>query len=637
MTVLTRSLLNALPASATRVVRVAEDRGWSVAVRFVNEGTDGLPDTWRVSLRACTDRGEASLDLAWDRMAGNFRYKRNRGSGVVGTTYFTMTLSDVQELLTTAKLAGWSSADMTPADVCETAPPVADEPVDVIARAVQQGCPRNLATLGKRAVAAGWAVDVRHRDMCHTLIISALVRTRDGSTEITVVAEWVDGRWNAGRSTVDGKTGLTKLSYAVVRDWIAEMTVIDRAAEAAGATYQGRTAQDWVVVAGGHAEAATRAYDRGVDVRDMLAHQRGSTYGPLNGTVLTGQQQALRAGSVPVWVDVAEEAIRAPFGRLDRRSVRAHDVECRAAAEIRAAGDEGVIPNARRAYELAERARVLADGCGADADAIESAALDAEAESVTALHVAAIEAQHAREESVWRTAHPDGDVREFARTVIETFNDADVRFAAWWEANARPGMTYWQGWDAMRRGHLTSAERQAQVDSREATDRAVIALGVAVAEHLRHTHTDDPDQVARTEELARVAARGSALGARPGMYERTDVASVVWTLLCGRPSWTGGLSLDMATNLADLDRWGTGAAAEARELRELFLLQHGLDVRGRAHAVVLAEIKAAEAVHRRVARAAYEAVKAAGGTDEAAREAAGDARARVEADTNGRE
>ncbi|MFD8637226.1 hypothetical protein [Streptomyces sp. NPDC059533] len=176
----------------------------------------------------------------------------------------------------------------------------------------------------------------------------------------------------------------------------AEATTATQCAERrAQETHQGRTATEWAAVARTHAERATEAYWNADDVRQDIKGRHGH-WMPLYAIqgAVPADVADLRAAEVPAWVDDIAQTIRDAFRRTSRRSTTAHDVACQATREIREDWEHGII-DGRRAYELSERARVLADACEADAHAM--------AEAIRP-HVEAEELARAIEEAEWRLA-----------------------------------------------------------------------------------------------------------------------------------------------------------------------------------------------------------------------------------------
>ncbi|MFD7688725.1 hypothetical protein, partial [Streptomyces sp. NPDC059781] len=141
-----------------------------------------------------------------------------------------------------------------------------------------------------------------------------------------------------------------------------------RAAEAAVepaapvATCDGRTARQWAEEAERHASRAAEAYELTV----TAVRHRTNFY-----------------ESMPVErLDETEGArVRAAFARIDRRSRTAYNLELSARRDW---WDGAEITDPVRARDCAERARVLADGCEADARTVAEAFAWAEAEEAAA-------------------------------------------------------------------------------------------------------------------------------------------------------------------------------------------------------------------------------------------------------------
>ncbi|MDA5284642.1 hypothetical protein [Streptomyces sp. Isolate_45] len=207
----------------------------------------------------------------------------------------------------------------------------------------------------------------------------------------------------------------------------AEATAAEESAERRRReTYDGRTAADWARVAGTHAERAAAAYEAAGEVWDDVRGRHGHWL-PLYvvGTVPADVAEQ-RAADVPAWVDVVAEAVRDAYRRTDRRSTTAHDIACLAGAELCEDRRRHGFGDGRRAYELSERARVLADACEADAHtAAEALRPHAEAEELA----------RAIEAAEWRLA------------------DAEDHY----ESAQRPGM--WKDMAGRRIGVATALQR----------------------------------------------------------------------------------------------------------------------------------------------------------------------------------
>ncbi len=469
--------------------------------------------------------------------------------------------------------------------------------------------PTKVIRLAEQARQAGWQVT------SHTgtdadgpwfaLTLTGRLRSGSGSEPAEVRCRWAtDGmhrvRWRgacvhrAGRETAQGIGW--RLLPAILQELAA--VLIDPAAEEAGHTHHGRGAEHWTSAALGYAEQAAKA---------LAAGERDAR---------------LRRPDGP-----AQELYR-----LQRRAGAAATA---AGAAQRAAGREGA---ARRVFEVSERVRVLAKSCTEQAEALRMAALAGEAAAVCERYVAQDAAALAASEAQWRAANPGGAAGQFAHTVLRTIGRADAEFAQWWEDHATPGMTYLQGWDAWHAGHATEAELSASLRQEPEHARALFALGTAAAAVVAAVvAAAGDDQEQRAERMAEAAHRGVGLfapGARRTSREVHRLAVEVWSLL-GGGRW--GMSLDMAANIPVVEPWLTTAAGvEAAEVRRLMLVRHGLNLRNQAHAVVREELEAADRLRAEAARAVYEAAVAAGESEETAREAARDARARLDADAAGR-
>ncbi|MFD8600408.1 hypothetical protein ACFV1L_35960 [Kitasatospora sp. NPDC059646] len=499
--------------------------------------------------------------------------------------------------------------------------------------------PRNLVKLATEAEAAGWNITPELGAGWVAVTLAGRVQVPGGTAEAELRCLWRSNgkggfRWDSAALVRDGKSNRDGLQWGEVTTWVERATavLVDLSAEATGATHQGRSAEQWRDAADKYGTVAADAYERGRDVRDRIT-------GKLNGWLPVRElgpeaDTASRAEHVAAWVDAADEKTFPLHRRLSRRSMRAHNIRSMISGHIYDAQEQGRTPDARYAAQLADRARILAESCMADAEAIEAAYLDAEAEAECTPYVDAITAEMHAAELEWRAANPAAGLREFCARVIQTIGGADVEFGKWWERRATPGMTFWQGWDAWRaeRGQCSASETRASLRLSRETERAIIAVAADYAEHAKYT--DNPTEQQRAAQLAELAQRGAALcapGARPRKNEIGEVASRAWSLMCGRNGWGGGLSLDMADNLDIIADWSVDTA----ELRRLFLVRHGLRVREDALASVREAVKAEQARRGAVAREAYDAARAAGASEDSARAAAEDVRARVDADGDG--
>ncbi|MQS17486.1 hypothetical protein F7Q99_36205 [Streptomyces kaniharaensis] len=486
--------------------------------------------------------------------------------------------------------------------------------------------PRNAARLAARADAAGWRVTTSQTPRSATVRLTAQIMAGRGSVAVAVVCLWqADAagklRWERAVLMKDGKQLDQPYNWPQVSPLLARLGtgMIDPDQEKTGATCHGRGAERWDSDVTCWFKVSIKAYWHAAEVRDLLQEQQVP-------------------GAAAAWTGQAFEATAALHRRLVRRCDRAQDVVLLAEREVSRASEQGRTADARRVFQLAERARVLAESCSKDADAIEAAALAAEAEALCAPYVAARAAEVDAQERAWRAEHPGGGAQDFARTVLKAFEVPALKFAEWWQESARPGMTFAQGWDACCAGEPTHAETLAGAACEKDTYLAVFALGAVAAAQLR---ADERVGQAQRAELLEAAARHGASLYAPGASRRIgegpQAAARVWTLLVGgtRDAW---LSLELRENLAALEPWGRGvAAAEAGRLRTLLLVDHGLRLRQAAHAAVREELEAARARRYRAAHEVYEAELAGGAGEVAARQAQRDVLARLEAEERGRE
>ncbi|MEH0424779.1 hypothetical protein [Streptomyces sp. B21-083] len=141
-----------------------------------------------------------------------------------------------------------------------------------------------------------------------------------------------------------------------------------RAAEAAVepaapvATCDGRTARQWAEEAEGHASRAAEAYE-------------------LTVTAVRYRTNIYDAMPVERLDETEGKRVRAALARVDRRSRTAYNLELSARRDW---WDGAEITDPARARDCAERARVLADGCEADARTVAEAFAWAEAEAAAA-------------------------------------------------------------------------------------------------------------------------------------------------------------------------------------------------------------------------------------------------------------
>ncbi|MER7316292.1 hypothetical protein [Streptomyces halstedii] len=142
----------------------------------------------------------------------------------------------------------------------------------------------------------------------------------------------------------------------------AEAAAAERPAPDAEPTCEGRTARQWADVADAHAQRAAEAYE----LTETAVRYRSNIY-----------------DARPVdRLDEAEgKRVREAFARIDRRSRTAYDCELSARRDW---WDGAEITDPARARDCAERARVLADACEADARMVAEAFAWAEAEAAAA-------------------------------------------------------------------------------------------------------------------------------------------------------------------------------------------------------------------------------------------------------------
>jgi hypothetical protein len=486
--------------------------------------------------------------------------------------------------------------------------------------------PRNAVRLAATAGAAGWLVTTDCSPGSATVELTARFMAGRGQAEATLVCRWEAGssgllRWDRAVLSVGGKQMGHPYGWPSVAPLLAKLapSMIDPELEKSGATRHGRTPERWNRDTVTAFKASVSAYWHAAEVLGRLRDEQSGS------------------AAAPGWVTNALAATAGLNTRLIRRRDRVESVLALMEREEAAAGQAGRTPDAGRAFTLSERARTLAEACTKDADAIENAALAAEAEALCAPYVAARAAEADAQEQAWRTAHPGGSAQDFACVVLRAFEVPARDFGVWWQEFARPGMTFTQGWDAWHPGRSTHAESLAGDAWDKDTYLAVFALGTVAAAQLRTELRVGQEQ--RAEVLEEAAARGAALyapGASRRIGEGFRTAVTVWSLLAdGRlEAW---LSSDVRENLKALEPWTRGRTAEAAQrLRTLLLIDHGLRVRQAAHAVVREQLEAADSRRGQAAREAYAAALADGADEAAARQVQRDVLARLEADAVGR-
>ncbi|MFB7763712.1 hypothetical protein [Streptomyces xiamenensis] len=503
------------------------------------------------------------------------------------------------------------------APAADPVPPAPDMPTEsktgdvparvTVADARAAGAPRNLVKLANDAAALGWETSVEVGYGWVALELSALIRTDKGSAESIARAVWSGGRWDADASTVQvgGREVPGPVGYRQLVGDLSRTVVVDRDAEAAGALYKGRSAGEWAEIADHRATVAEEQVKRAYALINALSSRPGN----------------------PEWAQQARTAAAEVLPRMARRSWAARAAAGRIHREVGAAARTGAVCPARWAFDVQMRARALAAGCLADANAMERAPVDAEGEAARAEYVSAMKAERVAEETAWRAVNPMGTAGEFAAWVIRPPIAAEAEgFAQWWEKNARPGMTFWEGWDALHSDRMNSAENLAWIRVRGEIASAVFALARKAAAH------------ARRNNKPRYADKLIRLVEGNGEYPADNYlrAMRVWGALSGAVSTTAG-------ELDALDRMtGMGAAREIREVRRLLLIRHGLmehesaesAKRRKREAVAAEQLSARRAARRSVYEGAFEAAQRAGEDRDGATEAAQDAAERHDAKGN---
>ncbi|MFG2847455.1 hypothetical protein ACGF12_30445 [Kitasatospora sp. NPDC048296] len=477
------------------------------------------------------------------------------------------------------------------------------------------GLPRNAVRLAERASAAGWAVSTEPGAEQVTVHLAARVVSGRGTMSVELTCHWTADRsgafrWSHAAETRDGNPVPVRSAWSEVGDLLARYApaLVDADKEADGLTHHGRSAAQWGADATAQHQGAARHAD---EVRDV--HRR--------------LQEAQAAGEA--WANAALASVAA----LADRAAEAEE----AARFLAGRAEQAGAGRARRAFDLAEDARTLAEVCEEAARQAVNTALGAEAEAQCAPYVAAQLAADEAEEAAWRSEHPAGTAEEFALSVIQAYEVPARRFAEWWEENGRPGMTYLQGWDAFRPGGNPRAELGAYGALEEDINRAVYALGAAAGALLRAG--GDQAQQERALTLAEESRRGEELyapGARRRSGEGYQVAVRVWSALVGR-GWDAWLSLDVLRDFVVLDRWAAaGVVEEVRRVRRLLLVDHALRERQARHAAVHEQLEAERIARHRAGEEVYRAARQAGQDEESADWARRDFLARLAAEADGR-
>lgn len=553
-----------------------------------------------------------------------------------------------------------SAAPTAPADAPELPEGMTGEPWFTPDDAAKYGAPRTAVGLARRAIRAGWSavlecVDRPTGALIWRVVASALLRADDGRDIFglsAVTAEWHAGKYATGARTFDGEDTGSSLRLAAVRATITpdRVTVVDPAAERAGATHRGRDLEHWLMVGEEHSDRAWSATFRVDEVKHECESVRRRNGGPLLALVeeewdalMNGEWDAdvvtLRRASVPLWVDMAEHRVYAHCRTALRIAQHAESAVRRIRllaweAETHQAPGEpapGWAPTAQDAWEHARRARILADRAQEIADQAHTARIDAEAETECAPAVAA-EYERLHEQDAQRAArHPDPDAYARARGMFEEHRRDWV---AWERENRRPPETLGEAYDRRAlivKGGWSSAELQTGEANRHARHLAIFDLGIAAAKCAENPRSWER---AQCTELREAAEHGQALYAReasPHKGERDAAASRVWrTLVPQAGRWGSGFEF-MRTDLdiARLDASGwaaTGARDQADALRGALLIEHGLNLRTTLMTDMQRERKERDALRSREVSDAHHAARLQAikdGADETAATAAG--------------
>ncbi|MEU5306395.1 hypothetical protein ACH4YO_40560 [Streptomyces noursei] len=423
--------------------------------------------------------------------------------------------------------------------------------VDMVAQAVSDGAPRNLGSLGRKAQARGWECSVwRDSARCWRLVMKGLWLAPDGRgdlqmTDVVAEAVWNGSRWGSGTmGCVEPDGSVTVVhSGCGYRDMLARVrdeawTLVDRTGEREQRTAQGRDAGHWCEVAGERSADAAGALERAQVALDAVTARRGEA----------------------AWVAQAELEGGPHYRAAYRIACRARDVVEALMFDVSDTEARGLVPDARRAFEMARRVARLAQLAVDAADRLEKALLAPEADELFAPLLAAAQAEVARRDAERLAAAPGMNLETFLGQVRGILSEYVRQYA---DAPAFVGVAREQ-WGAVfdaereRRFEQSTAEGEVWEGLWDARDRAVIELAGAAGH----------------EEVAEEGRALDVPGARVRRGERGDMVAAAWRALTG--SRIGMYTLrpwrDMRALEAMLRDGRVPAGPEAAELRRALLL-----------------------------------------------------------------
>lgn len=414
--------------------------------------------------------------------------------------------------------------------------------------------PRNLGSLGRKALAHGWEVGPWFDGSRWHLVMTGLflaTDTRGSSGMVDTVAEavWCGGKWESGRVSHSGRGisqlagsrpheyGYRELGTFVTVDWLMP---VDREGERQRRTAEGRPADYWLERAGEASGRASEQCARATVAMDAVTARRGEA----------------------AWVADAEREGAGHYQAAHRLAVRCREMVERLAFEVSDADALGVVPDARRALEVSERAGALVLAVQQEAEQIERAVLKAEAAAVFAPLLAAEQvAQDARD--VERLAEAPGMTLEtFLERVREVRLEKVREVSAWHEFEGAPREQWGAIFDAACGARLYTLTAEGDVE--DANERP---LYLALYE------------LAGAAGYEEEAAAGRALyepRARRSFGATREAANAAWKALTGER--LASLSMtspwgDVVTLDAMVRDGRAPAGAEAAALRERLLVE----------------------------------------------------------------
>ncbi|MFD8078996.1 hypothetical protein ACFV3E_40855 [Streptomyces sp. NPDC059718] len=405
------------------------------------------------------------------------------------------------------------------------------------------GAPGNLLALAETAAPRGWKTQIRHGERWE-LTVSGTLAHQDGAVTGELIIAWhaTTGSYlpKHTRATRNGEPFEAAPSYKRVRNTVLGARLVDAAAEESGLTVHGYTVDEWGQTAGEHTDRASGAYEHVANVLADAERRREP------------------------WARKTTPLIRAHLQVINRLAIRAHTTSGDAYVE-RYAADEGREPDTRRAYELAGRARALADRAETFAKEVDRMLPDAEAEFAAMQAVVEAEEIIRREDAAGAHRYARMSPRQWAQSVMRTLGDADQEFASWYGARAGLREPYGTAYDRWRLedGGPTRAETLASRILHTHTMLALFALGTAV---VRERGADDDhgrSLLAACKEGTDLLDRGKWRQATRPQIRVREALTLSWP----------ALDRDIA------DAWADRCPVEAAELRRCKVARHGLRVR----------------------------------------------------------